>query len=82
MTELKQEAFALIESIPDEKSDVLIKVIKNIRELLGINLKSRSERNTAIMDEVKNLIGDDITWASEEEMIKELAEMRRQKLRS
>ena len=82
MTELKQEAFALIESIPNEKSDVLIKVIKNIRELLGINLKSRSERNIAIMDEVKNLIGDDITWASEEEMIKELAEMRRQKFRS
>ena len=45
-------------------------------------LKSRAEKNLAIMEEIKSLIGDDITWASEEEMIKELSEMRRQKLRS
>ena len=82
MTALKQEAFALIESIPDEKSDVLIKIVKNIREVLGINSNSRAERNLAIMKDVKALIGDDIPWASEEEMIKELAEMRRQRLRS
>ena len=44
--------------------------------------KSRAERNIAIMNEIKNLIGDDIPWASEEEMIKELAEMRRQRMRS
>ena len=82
MTALKQEAFALIESIPDEKSDVLIKIVKNIREVLGINSKSRAERNLAIMDEIQKLVGDDIPWANEEEMIKELAEMRRQRLRS
>jgi len=45
-------------------------------------LKSRAEKNLAIMDEIQNLIGDDITWANEEEMLKELAEMRRQRLRS
>ncbi len=44
--------------------------------------KSRAERNTAIMQEVKDLIGDDIPWASENEMIRELAKMRRQRLRS
>ena len=82
MTALKQEAFALIESIPDEKSDVLIKIVKNIREVLGINSKSRAERNLAIMDEIQKLVGDDVSWASEEEMIQELAEMRRQRLRS
>ncbi|MBR0061375.1 MAG: hypothetical protein IJP68_07830 [Selenomonadaceae bacterium] len=82
MTTLKQEAFALIESIPDDKSDVLIKIVKNIREVLGINSNSRAERNLAIMDEIQKLVGDDIPWANEEEMIKELAEMRRQRLRS
>ena len=44
--------------------------------------KSRAERNIAIMNEIQKLIGDDIPWASEEEMIKELAEMRRQRMRS
>ena len=82
MTALKQEALALIDSIPDEKPDLLIKVIKNIREVLRINSSSRSERNLAIMDEIQNLIGDDVSWENEEEMIKELAEMRRQRLRS
>ena len=82
MTALKQEALALIDSIPDEKPDLLIKVIKNIREVLRINSSSRSERNLVIMDEIQNLIGDDVSWENEEEMIKELAEMRRQRLRS
>ena len=82
MTALKQEAFDLIARIPDEKSDVLINVIKNLREALGLNSQSRAERNIAIMDEISRLIGDDIPWASEEEMIRELAEMRRQSTRS
>ena len=82
MTALKQEVFTLIEGIPDEKSDVLLRVLKSVREILGVNSQSHAERNIAIMEEVKDLIGDDIPWASEEEMIKELAEMRRQRLRS
>ena len=82
MTALKQEVFALIEAIPDEKSDVLIKILNSVREILGVNSKSRAEKNAAIMDEIHNLIGDDIPWASEEEMIRELAEMRRQRLHS
>ena len=82
MTALKQEVITLIEGIPDEKSDVLSSILKNVREILRSNSKSRAERNIAIMKEVKELIGDDIPWASEEEMIKELAEMRRQRMRS
>ena len=82
MTALKQEVFTLIEAIPDEKSDVLIKILNSVREILGVNSKSRAEKNAAIMDEIHNLIGDDIPWASEEEMIRELAEMRRQRLHS
>ena len=82
MTALKQEVFTLIEGIPDEKSDVLFKVLKSVREILGMDSTSRAERNTAIMKEVQDLIGDDIPWANEEEMIRELAEMRRQRSRS
>ena len=82
MTALKQEVFNLIDGIPDEKSDVLLEVLKSVREILGLNSNFRAEKNIAIMEEVKNLIGDDIPWANEEEMIKELAEMRRQSSRS
>ena len=77
MTALKQEVFTLIEGIPDEKSEVLLKVLKSVREILGVNPNSRAERNIAIMKEVKDLIGDDIPWANEEEMIKEPAEIRK-----
>ena len=55
---------------------------KNISATRQEKLKSRAERNLALMKEVEEIIGDDISWASEEEMIRELAEMRRQKLRS
>ncbi len=80
--ELNQEVLTLIAEIPEEKSDVFIKLLKTIRELIDVDSTSRAERNIAIMKEVKNLIGDDIPWASEDDMIRELADMRRQKLRS
>ena len=76
MTAIKQEVITLIEGIPEEKTDVFADILKSVREILGI--QSRAERNIAIMDEINRLIGDDIPWASEEEMIRELAEMRRQ----
>lgn len=82
MTALKQEVINLIAEIPEEKSDVLIKIRNSVREMLGLCSNSRAERNIAIMDKIQNLIGDDIPWANEEEMIKELAQMRRQRLRS
>lgn len=77
MTALKQEILTLIEAIPDEKSDVLIEILNSVREILGVDSKSRAERNIAIMDEIHNLIGNDIPWASEDDMIRELADMRR-----
>lgn len=79
MTELKQEAFTLIARLPEGKEDVLISVVKSLREALGMHSQSRAEKNTAIIKEMKNLIGNDIPWTSEEEMIRELAETRRQK---
>ena len=76
VTALKQEVIALIENIPDEKADVLVKIRKSIRELLGINSKSRAEKNLAIMNEITNLIGDDIPWRNEDEMIRDTSTKR------
>ena len=81
MTALRQELFALIAMLPEEKEDVLVSFVKSLREVLGINPQSRANKNLAIMDDIQDIIGDDIPWANEEEMIRELAEMRRQKLK-
>lgn len=78
MTELRREAFSLIAMLPEEKEDVLVSFVKSLREVLGINPQSRADKNLAIMDDIQDIIGDDIPWANEEEMIRELAEMRRQ----
>lgn len=42
-------------------------------------LSARAKKNLEIMEEIQSIIGDDKGWASEEEMIKDLAEMRRRK---
>lgn len=39
-----------------------------------------AEKNLAIMAEIKKLIGEDIPWAREEEMLNELAQRRRLEL--
>lgn len=80
MTELKQEALTLIAKLPAENEDVLVTIVKTLRKVLGINPQSRVDKNLAIMDEIQDIIGDDIPWTSEEEMLKELSETRRQRL--
>ncbi len=64
MTELKQEIFTLIEEIPDEKSDVLIKILNSVREILDVDsnrlerLTERVEERLALMEEVEGIIGE------------------------
>ena len=64
MTELKQEIFTLIEAIPDEKSDVLIKILNSVREILDVDsnrlerLTERVEERLALMEEVEGIIGE------------------------
>ncbi len=64
MTELKQEIFTLIEAIPDEKSDVLIKILNSVREILDVDsnrlerLTERVEERLALMEEVEHLVGE------------------------
>lgn len=80
MNDFKCESINLIESIPDERTDAFIKILKNIREVLSNDSKPYVDKNLKVMDEIQNIIGKDIPWASEEEMLRELAETRRQRL--
>ena len=40
----------------------------------------RAEKNLALMEEIQTLIGDDKGWKNEDEMIHDLAEMRRRRM--
>ncbi|MBE8954531.1 MAG: hypothetical protein SR2Q5_02520 [Quinella sp. 2Q5] len=57
MNNLKREAIALIESIPDERSDVLIAAVKNLRALIEDDdeIFSRAEQDLALMEDIETL---------------------------
>ena len=64
MNTFKQEAIALIESIPDEKSEAVLKILEGVCELLKVDsdrneiLTERVEENVALMEEIENLVGE------------------------
>lgn len=64
MTEFKREAIALIESIPDDKSEIVLNILENICELLNVDsnqqerLTERVEEKLALMEEIKNIVGE------------------------
>ena len=65
MTDLKQEAIILIESIPEERTDVLIKIIKNIRELVDFDqwrdeIFSRDEQDFALIEDAESLTHEEL----------------------
>ena len=70
MNTFKQEAIALIESIPDEKSEAVLKILEGVCELLKVDsdrneiLTERVEENVALMEEIENLVGE-ARWDSE-----------------
>lgn len=70
MNEFKQQAIALIESIPDEKSEAVLKILEGVCELLKVDsnrneiLTERVEENVALMEEIENLVGE-ARWDSE-----------------
>ena len=65
MMEAKQKAIALILSIPDDKSAAVLKILKNVCELLNVDssrqerLTERVEEKLALMEEVEHLVGED-----------------------
>lgn len=50
------------------------------RLLKKINSFIIAEKNLALMDQFQEIIGEDKGWVNEEEMIKDLAEMRRRRM--
>lgn len=64
MNDFKQQAIALIESIPDEKSEAVLKILEGVCELLKVDsdrneiLTERVEENVALMEEIENLVGE------------------------
>ena len=65
MTEAKQEAIALILSVPDEKSAAVLKILKNVCEILNVDtnrqelLVAHVEEKLALMEEIENLVGEE-----------------------
>lgn len=61
----KQEAIALIESIPDERTEVLLKIVKGIRELINADsqddIYNDAEQDLALIEDAESLTheGDD-----------------------
>ena len=65
MTEAKQEAIALILSVPDEKSAAVLKILENVCEILNVDtnrqelLVAHVEEKLALMEEIENLVGEE-----------------------
>lgn len=65
MNEFKQEAIAIIKSIPDDKAEAVLNILENICELLNVDtnkrelLTIRAEEKLALMEEVENLVGEE-----------------------
>ena len=67
MNTFKQEAIALIESIPDEKAESVLKILEGVCELLKVDsnrnelLTERVEENVALMEEAEAMV-DEGMW--------------------
>lgn len=64
MIEAKQEAVALILSIPDDKAATVLNILENVCELLNVDtnrqerLIGRIEEKLALMEEIEQLVGE------------------------
>lgn len=60
---MKQELHALIDSIPDDKAEIVLNILENICELLNVEtnrqerLTNRAEEKLVLMEEIENLVG-------------------------
>lgn len=59
MIELKRKIIALIESIPDERTDVLTKILATVCDLADENhqdeIFSRAEQDLALIEDIESL---------------------------
>lgn len=54
-------------------------IIDYIQLLSAVRKKERAMRTIAAMDEFQHIIGEDTGWASEEEMLKDMAAFRKER---
>ena len=65
MTATKNEIIALIENIPDEQTQLLNKILTNIRELIDSDsqwqdeIYSRAEQDLALIEDAESLTHDE-----------------------
>ena len=65
MNSYKLDAIALIESIPDDKAEAVLKILENACEFLDVDsnrnerLIGRAEERLALMEEIENLVGEE-----------------------
>lgn len=55
-------------------------IIEYIRLLSATRKKERAMQTIAAMDEFQNIIGENVGWTSEEDMLKDMADFRRRRL--
>ncbi len=55
-------------------------IIDYIQLLSAVRKKERAMRTIAAMDEFQHIIGEDTGWDSEEEMLKDMAAFRRERI--
>lgn len=55
-------------------------IIEYIRLLSATRKKERAMQTIGAMDEFQNIIGENVGWTSEEDMLKDMADFRRRRL--
>ncbi|MBQ3402029.1 MAG: hypothetical protein IJG65_01460 [Synergistaceae bacterium] len=73
-------ALRLNELLSSLNNEDLTKAISYVEFLSEQRAKAEADRTDRIIREIQELIGDDKGWASEEEMIKDMAEFRRSRM--
>lgn len=67
----------MLDTLEDDDYDT---IMDYIRLLSATRKKERAMQTIAAMDEFQSIIGDDTGWDSEEDMLKDMAAFRRERL--
>lgn len=67
----------MLDTLEDDDYDT---IMDYIRLLSATRKKERAMRTIAAMDEFQSIVGDDTGWDSEEDMLKDMAAFRRERL--
>lgn len=77
---MSQKAALLNDMLNTLESEDYDTIIDYIQLLSAVRKKERAMRTIAAMDEFQTIIGEDMGWDSEEEMLKDMADFRRERV--